>query len=107
MIDSGTIKLPVREDDPRFDDWFPFNQPSAQEFYTETLQPIVTGYVTQILKGVELDKSYFGEDGVLLPIEQQRLYNGITKTIFGANFTASNLRAIKLIIKNMFNITGE
>ena len=107
LIDSGTIKLPLREDDPRFDDWIPFNQPSEKEFYTETLQPIVTDYVTQILKGVEFDKSYFGKDGILLPIEQQRLYNGIAKTIFGANFTASNLRAIKLIIKNMFNLTGE
>ena len=107
LIDSGTIKLPLREDDPRFDDFIPFNQPTAQEFYTETLQPIVTDYVTQILKGVEFDKSYFGKDGILLPIEQQRLYNGIAKTIFGTKYSEANVRAIKLIIKNMFNITGE
>jgi hypothetical protein len=107
LIDSGTIKLPLREDDPRFDDFIPFNQPTAQEFYTETLQPIVTDYVTQILKGVEFDKSYFGKDGILLPIEQQRLYNGIAKTIFGTKYSEANVRAIKLIIKNMFNLTGE
>ena len=107
LIDSGTIKLPLREDDPKFDDWIPFNQPSEKEFYTETLQPIVTGYVTQMLKGVEFDKSYFGKDGILLPIEQQRLYNGIAKTIFGTKYSEANVRAIKLIIQNMFNLTTK
>ena len=42
----------------------------------------------------------FGKDGILLPIEQQRLYNGIAKTIFGTKYSEANVRAIKLIIKN-------
>jgi hypothetical protein len=109
LVDSGTIKLPARKEDPSFDDYIPFNEPSAQEFYEEKVKPIVEGYVTQILDGLGLDSTYFGkEKDDFIPAftaeEQVQFYNVIAKSIFGENWKSFNNKQIQDIIEVMLGI---
>lgn len=109
LVDSGTIKVPALKEDPSFDDYIPFNQPSAQEFYEEKVKPIVEGYVTQILEGLNLDSSYFGkktEDFIpaFNKAEQEKFYTVIAKSIFGENWSAHNTKQVQDIIEVMLGI---
>jgi len=109
LVDSGTIKLPARKEEPSFDDYIPFNEPSAQEFYEEKVKPIVEGYVTQILEGLNLDSSYFGtktEDFIpaFNKAEQEKFYTVIAKSIFGENWSAHNTKQVQDIIEVMLGI---
>ena len=109
LVDSGTIKVPALKEDPSFDDYIPFNEPSLQEFYEVDVKPVVKGYVTQILEGLNLDSSYFGtktEDFIpaFNTAEQKQFYTVIAKSIFGENWSAHNTKQVQDIIEVMLGI---
>ena len=72
-------------------------------------EPIVEGYVTQILEGLNLDSSYFGKKTedftpAFNEAEQTQFYTVIAKSIFGENWSAHNTKQVQDIIEVMLGI---
>jgi len=100
-------------------DLFDLDSTDKKEFYNENVLPKVEEYVGQILEGVGLDASYFGELDVekLLKGEdvvgafpadmQQEMVELIAENIFGEKWTAKHVKDVKDIIGKIVGIDSK
>ena len=91
-------------------DLFDLDSTDKKEFYNENVLPKVEEYVGQILEGVGLDASYFGELdlekslGAFPTDMQQEMVELIAENIFGEKWTAKHVKDVKDIIGKIVGI---
>jgi hypothetical protein len=113
LVESG-IELPKGDFTWWGDDTtWRFDSTDKKNFYNNDILPKVEEYVKQILDGVGLDASYFGELDLdkslgVFPIEMQdELVALVAENIFGKNWNQKHVKDIKDIIGKIVGVDPD